>query len=185
MLPHRALPYTPKTAYPTCLTTVSRIMQNLSVIVAVANNNVIGLDNTLPWHLPEDLKRFRALTTGHHIIMGRKTYESLGRLLPGRTTVIVTRNPQYKIEGALIAHSLEAAMALCRNDDEAFLIGGAELYQHGLDLANKLYMTEIAIEVKGDAHFPALDMSQWQESAREAHVSEKGLEFGYVTYVRK
>lgn len=159
-------------------------MLNLSVIVAVAKDNVIGLNNTLPWHLPEDLKRFRALTTGHHIIMGRKTYESLGRLLPGRTTVIVTRNLHYKIEGALIAHSLEAAIALCQNDNEPFLIGGAELYQHGLELANKLYVTEIELEVAGDAHFPALEMSQWQESAREAHVSEKGLKFSYVTYAR-
>lgn len=159
-------------------------MQNLSLIVAVANNGVIGHNNTLPWHLPEDLKRFRALTTGHHIIMGRKTYESLGRLLPGRTTVIVTRNPHYKIEGALIADSLEAAMALCQNDDEAFLIGGAELYQHGLALANKLYVTEIVLDVAGDAHFPVLDMNLWQETAREAHVSEKGLRFSYVTYTR-
>jgi dihydrofolate reductase len=104
----------------------------LSLIVALANNRVIGVNNTLPWHLPEDLKRFRALTTGHHIIMGRKTYESLGRLLPNRTTVIVTRNPNFQVQGALIAHSLEQALALCQDDDEAFLIGGAELYQAGL-----------------------------------------------------
>jgi dihydrofolate reductase len=160
-------------------------MQNLSIIVAIANDGVIGHNNTLPWHLPEDLKRFRALTTGHHIIMGRKTYESLGRLLPGRTTVIVTRNTDYKVEGALIAYSLEAAITLCKGDDEAFLIGGAELYQHGLDLANKLYVTEIGLEVEGDADFPAVDSHQWQESAREAHVSEKGLAFSYVTYLRK
>ena len=161
------------------------MMHNLSVIVAVARNNVIGLDNTLPWHLPEDLKRFRALTTGHHIIMGRKTYESLGRLLPGRTTVIVTRNPNYKIEGALIAGSLEAAIALSQHDDEAFLIGGAELYQHGLELANKLYVTEIALEVVGDAHFPTVNTVEWQETSREAHTSSQGLAFSYVTYVRK
>lgn len=160
------------------------MMQNLSVIVAVANSNVIGHNNTLPWHLPEDLKRFKVLTMGHHIIMGRKTYESLGRLLPGRTTIIVTRNPQYKIEGALIANSLEAAIELSANDEEAFLIGGAELYQHGLELANKLYITEIALDVEGDAHFPALDMNQWQEIAREVHVSEKGLAFNYLTYIR-
>ncbi len=160
-------------------------MQNLSLIVAVAKNGVIGHNNTLPWHLPEDLKRFRALTTGHHIIMGRKTYESLGRLLPGRTTVIVTRNPNYNIEGALIANSLEAAIALCQNDNEAFLIGGAELYQHGLALANKLYVTEIVLDVAGDAHFPELNAEKWQETAREAHVSEKGLEFCYVTYMRR
>ncbi len=160
-------------------------MSKLSLIVAIANNGVIGIDNTLPWHLPEDLKRFKALTMGHHIIMGRKTYDSLGRLLPGRTTVIVTRNADYQVEGALIAHSLEQAIALCGNDDEVFLIGGAELYQAGLSLADKLYITEIDLEVAGDAHFPQINHAQWQETAREAHVSEKGLKFSYVTYQRK
>jgi len=160
-------------------------MTKLSSIVAVANNRVIGIDNTLPWHLPEDLKRFRALTMGHHIIMGRKTYDSLGRLLPGRTTVIVTRNPGYKVEGALVANSLEAAIALCKGDDEAFLIGGAELYQDGLKLSSKLYITEIDLAVKGDAYFPEYSLNEWQETAREAHVSEQGLNFSYVTYERK
>ena len=160
-------------------------MAKLSTIVAIANNRVIGINNTLPWHLPEDLKRFKALTMGHHIIMGRKTYESLGRLLPGRTTVIVTRNPDYKVEGALVANSLEAAIALCKDDDEAFLIGGAELYQDGLKLSSKLYITEIDLTVKGDAYFPEYSLKEWQETAREAHVSEQGLSFSYVTYERK
>ena len=160
-------------------------MANLSLIVAVANNHVIGINNTLPWHLPEDLKRFRALTTGHHIIMGRKTYESLGRLLPGRTTVIVTRNKDYKLEGALVAHSLQAALDLCLNDVEAFVIGGAELYQDGLKLANKLYITEVDLEVAGDAFFPAIDMQEWLETSREAHTSAQGLPFTYLSYTRK
>ena len=160
-------------------------MTQLSTIVAIANNRVIGINNTLPWHLPEDLKRFRALTTGHHIIMGRKTYESLGRLLPGRTTVIVTRNQDYKVAGALVANSLQDAIAQSKGDDEAFLIGGAELYQDGLKLSDKLYITEIDLDVAGDAHFPDFDRSDWQEMAREAHVSEKGLKFSYVTYQRK
>ena len=160
-------------------------MTKLSSIVAVANNRVIGIDNTLPWHLPEDLKRFRALTMGHHIIMGRKTYDSLGRLLPGRTTVIVTRNLDYRVEGALVANSLEAAIALCQGDDEAFLIGGAELYQDGLKLSSKLYITEIDLTVKGDAYFPEYSLNEWQETAREAHVSEQGLGFSYVIYERK
>jgi len=159
--------------------------QNLSVIVAVAHHNVIGYHNTLPWHLPEDLKHFRALTTGHHIIMGRKTYESLGRLLPNRTTVIVTRNKTYKVEGALIANSLEAALALCEGDAEPFLIGGAELYQHGLKLASTLYITELDLEVTGDAFFPLLDLKQWQETSREAHTSARGLSFSYISYLRK
>ena len=160
-------------------------MANLSLIVAVANNHVIGINNTLPWHLPEDLKRFRVLTTGHHIIMGRKTYESLGRLLPGRTTVIVTRNKDYKLEGALVAHSLQAALDLCLNDAEAFVIGGAELYQDGLKLANKLYITEVDLEVAGDAFFPTIDMQKWLETSREAHTSAQGLPFTYLSYTRK
>lgn len=160
-------------------------MTQLSIIVAVAHDGVIGVNNTLPWHLHEDLKRFRALTMGHHIIMGRKTYDSLGRLLPGRTTVIVTRNENYKVEGALVAHSLEAAIALCEDDEEVFLIGGAELYQAGLKLAHKLYITEIELDVVGDAFFPKLVSTEWQETEREAHTSEKGLKFSYVTYLRK
>lgn len=158
--------------------------QNLSLIVAVAKNGVIGKDNTLPWHLPEDLKRFRALTTGHHIIMGRKTYESLGRLLPGRTTVIVTRNTDYTVEGALIAHTLIEAAELCKDDAEAFIIGGAELYKDALKLVNKLYITEIDVAIDGDAFFPEFDSAEWQETLREEHTSAQGLSFSYITLQR-
>lgn len=160
-------------------------MAKLSLIVAVAQNRVIGLNNTLPWHLPEDLKRFRALTTGHHIIMGRKTYESLNRLLPDRTTVIVTRNQAYEVPGALIANSLEQAIALAVNDNEAFLIGGAELYQVGLQLADRLYITEIEAEFTGDAFLPEFELQDWQEVSREESISAKGLPFRYVTYERR
>ena len=160
-------------------------MNIISIIVAMAKNRIIGINNTLPWHLPEDLKRFRALTTGHHIIMGRKTYESLGRLLPGRTTVIVTRNKAYKLEGALIAHSLQDAIKLCLGDDEIFLIGGAELYKDGLKLADRLYVTDVDLDVVGDAFFPVFDLNEWRENDRENHVSEKGLAFSYVVYQRK
>lgn len=159
-------------------------MTHLSLIVAMARDRVIGLNNALPWHLPEDLKRFRALTTGHHIIMGRKTYESLNRLLPDRTTVIVTRNRDYQVPGALIAHSMEEAMALSADDDEAFLIGGAELYHAGLKLADRLYVTEIDAGFAGDAYLPEFDLQDWQEIRREALVSAKGLPFRYITYER-
>jgi dihydrofolate reductase len=159
-------------------------MVSLSLIVAIAKNRVIGVNNTLPWHLPEDLKRFRSLTTGHHIIMGRKTYDSLGRLLPGRTTVIVTRNQNYKVEGAIVVHSLEGAIAACGDDNEAFLIGGAELYKDGLKLANKLYLTEIDAEYEGDAFFPEFEMNEWKEGEREGHQAENGLGFSYITYQR-
>jgi dihydrofolate reductase len=117
--------------------------------------------------------------------MGRKTYESLGRLLPNRTTVIVTRNPNFQVQGALIAHSLEQALALCHDDDEAFLIGGAELYQAGLSLAKKMYVTAIDLEVAGDAYFPEWDVKQWQQTGSEAHTSAEGLPFSYLTYQRQ
>ncbi len=159
-------------------------MSQLSIIVAVANNNVIGINNTLPWHLPEDLKRFKALTMGHHIIMGRKTYESLGRLLPGRTTIIVTRNKHYHVEGAHVVNSLEAALEVSNKDDEAFLIGGAALYKIGLALADKLYLTEVHEEFEGDAILPSFDLAQWQEISREYHEAANGLAFSYVTYKR-
>jgi len=159
-------------------------MTSLSLIVAVSSNGIIGINNTLPWHLPEDLKRFRALTTDHHIIMGRKTYESLNRLLPDRTTVIVTRNRDYSVPGAVITHSLQEAVTKCGDDPEAFLIGGAELYAEGFELADKLYLTEIHAEYEGDAFLPVFDRRQWREISRESHVSANGLSFSYVTYIR-
>ena len=160
-------------------------MTTLSLIVAFANNQVIGINNTLPWHLPEDLKRFRALTMGHHIIMGRKTYESLGRLLPGRTTVIVTRNNDYKIEGALVAHSLQAALLLAANDAEPFVIGGAELYKDGLKHATKLYITEVHAEFAGDAYFSEIDLSHWNLFDKKDHLSVNGIAYSDLVYLRK
>lgn len=157
----------------------------LSMIVATANNGVIGVNNTLPWHLPEDLKRFRALTTGHHIIMGRKTYESLNRLLPDRTTVIVTHNPDYHVEGAIVVHSLEEAIRVTQHDTEAFLIGGAELYRTGLAYIDKLYLTKVDLEVAGDAFLPEIDWSAWQLDEQTAQTSQNGLNFQYLTYRRK
>ena len=160
-------------------------MKNCSLIVAFANHNVIGINNSLPWHLPEDLKRFRALTTGHHIIMGRKTYESLGRLLPGRTTVIVTRNREFKVEGALIAHSLQAALVLAAGDVEPFVIGGAELFKEGLKHATKLYITEVHAEFAGDAFLPEIDLKQWQLSEKKDHIAANGLAYSDLIYLRK
>lgn len=159
-------------------------MTCLSLIAAVARNGVIGRDNTLPWHLPEDLKRFRALTTGHHIIMGRKTYESINRLLPGRTTIIVTRNPDYHVPGALTAASLEQAVELCGDDEEVFLIGGAELFKDGFHLGDKVYLTEIDAEFAGDVFMPPLDPAEWQETLRERHTSEQGWDYTYINYTR-
>lgn len=160
-------------------------MPCLSVIAAVARNRTIGLDNTLPWHLPEDLKHFRNLTMGHHIIMGRKTYESLGRLLPGRTTVIVSRQPGYRVAGAITASSLPEAVAACGADEEVFVIGGAELYREALALADRLYLTEVHAEFAGDAFFPEYDRHTWHETSRESHTSSAGLAFSFVAYRRQ
>lgn len=157
-------------------------MPVLSVIAAVSRNGVIGRHNTLPWHLPEDLKRFRALTMGHPIIMGRRTYESLGRLLPGRQTVIVSRNPAYRVEGARVVATLPQALEVCARDAEAFVIGGAQLYQEALPLADRLYLTRIEADVEGDAFFPAYDGALWREVARESGASAEGLHYHFLIY---
>jgi dihydrofolate reductase len=140
----------------------------VSLIAAVAANGVIGRDGALPWHLPEDLKRFKALTMGHHIIMGRKTYESIGRLLPGRTSVIVTRNRDLKVTGAIVATSIEEAIARCAGDDEVFVIGGAQIYQAALPLADRMYLTLVQVPFEGDTRFPAWDAAEWEPISREA-----------------
>lgn len=160
-------------------------MNKLSIIVAMAKNRTIGMKNTLPWRCPEDMKHFKALTMGHHIIMGRKTYDSIGRPLPGRTTVVVTRDRSLKIEGCLIANSLDEAIAACA-DDEIFVVGGAEIYAQALPLADTLYITEIQQDVEGDAHFPEFENADWQETAREkrSQTEPQPLEYHFVTYRR-
>ena len=159
----------------------------VAIIVAMACNRTIGLNNRLPWHIPADLKRFKSLTMGHHLIMGRKTFDSIGKLLPGRTTVVVTRNPVLKIEGCIMAYSLEDAISACAGDDEIFIVGGAELYALAMPLVDTIYLTEIRQDVAGDAHFPEFDKKQWQELAREQCSQEtpQALEYHFVTYGRK
>jgi len=154
----------------------------VSVIAAMARNRVIGIDNTLPWRLSEDLKHFKALTMGHHIVMGRKTYESIGKPLPGRTMVIVTRDPAYRVEGCLTAHSIDAAIAACAGDAEVFFVGGAELYAQVLPRADRLYLTEIQADFAGDAWFPEFDRASWRERERRENVSADGLAYHFVTY---
>ena len=158
----------------------------ISLIAAMAKNRVIGINNTLPWRLSADLKHFKSLTTGHHILMGRKTYESIGKPLPGRTTVIITRNGDYQAPGCIIAGSVDEAIAACKGDEEIFFVGGAELYSQALSHGDRLYLTEIQQEYEGDARFPEYDRSQWQEVSREKHVDEESqLEYHFVTYDRK
>ncbi len=153
----------------------------------MAKNRTIGINNTLPWRCPEDLKHFKSLTMGHHMIMGRKTFDSIGKPLPGRTTVVVTRNPDLKIEGCIVTHSLDAAIAACAGDNEIFIVGGAELYTQALPLAHKLYLTEIQQKVEGDAHFPLFDLKQWQEVAREPRHQEspQPLSYHFITLQRR
>jgi dihydrofolate reductase len=159
----------------------------VSIIVAMARNHTIGINNTLPWRIPEDLKHFKALTMGHCMIMGRKTFDSIGKPLPGRTSVVVTRNRELQIEGCTMAHSLEEAIAACASEDEIFVVGGAELYAQALPLAGTLYVTEVQQNVAGDAHFPQFERAQWQEISREKHTQEspQALEYHFVTYKRK
>ena len=156
----------------------------ISIIVAMAKNHTIGINNTLPWRCPEDLKHFKSLTMGHHMIMGRKTFDSIGKPLPGRTTVVITRNQHLKIQGCIVTHSLNDAIKACAGDDEVFIVGGAELYTQALPLADKMYITEIQQNVDGDAHFPAFDKQDWQEIARTVHqqVTPQPLSYQFVTY---
>lgn len=128
---------------------------------------VIGAGGTLPWHIPQDLKRFKALTMGHAIIMGRKTHESIGRLLPGRRSIIVTRQPGYAVPGAQVVHSVEAALAVCAGNEEVFVIGGAEIYRELLPRADRIYVTEVQGDYPGDTWFPELSSADWQEVHRE------------------
>jgi len=140
----------------------------ISIIVAMAKNRVIGAKGAIPWHLPEELKRFKRLTLGHHIIMGRRTWESIGRPLPGRTSVIVTRQPGYRVPGAKVAHSLDEAIAACGADDEIFVIGGAELYAQALARAGRLYLTTVDAEVPGDTSMPDYAAGEWREVSGES-----------------
>jgi dihydrofolate reductase len=160
----------------------------LSLIAALAANGVIGRDNGMPWHLPEDLKRFRALTTGHPILMGRKTWDSLGRPLPGRTSIVISRQAGLDLPGALVACSLDEALQLAaasEGGEQAFVIGGAQLYALALPRTDELLLTEIAAPFDGDTSFPEFDRSAWRETARTRAVSAAGLHYAFVDYVRR
>ena len=159
----------------------------ISIIVAMAKNRTIGINNTLPWRCPEDLKRFKSLTMGHHMIMGRKTFDSIGKPLPGRTTVVVTRNQKLTIEGCIVAHSLQQAIAACVNDEEIFIVGGGELYKQALPLADALYLTEIQQDVAGDAHFPEFNNNDWLEVSRDIHsqLQPQPLSYHFLVYRHK
>lgn len=144
----------------------------INIIVAMSKNRVIGDSNTLIWHLPEDLKRFRQLTTGNTIVMGRKTYESIGKPLPNRRSIIITRDPDYSVEGCEVVNSLEEALLLSNND--CFIIGGGEIYRQSVDIADRIYLTLINKEFEGDTSFP--EIKDWVEVSSENFVTD---DFGY------
>lgn len=159
----------------------------IAIVVAMTSNRTIGVNNTLPWRIPEDLRHFKALTMGHHMIMGRKTFVSIGKPLPGRTTVVVTRDRKLTIEGCVVAHSLQEAIAACAGDEKIFVVGGGDIYAQSLPLASRLFVTEIQQAINGDTHFPALDRKEWQEVSREPRRQDlpEPLEYHFVEYHRK
>jgi len=157
----------------------------VSLIVAMDRQRVIGREGRLPWHLPADLQRFKSLTMGHHIIMGRKTWESIGRVLPGRVSVVVTRNPHYAAPGAVVAGSLAQALTMTSGDSEPFVIGGAELFREALPYSRRLYVTEVLAVYSGDVWFPDLPEGAWREVHREHHpATERDPAWNFLIYER-
>ncbi len=156
------------------------------MIVAVATNGVIGRDGELPWHLPDDLKFFKRITLGKPVVMGRKTWESIGRPLPGRHNVIITRSTGYAAEGASVVHSPAKAMDLLADEPEVMIIGGGGIYRAFFEDAACLYVTEVEASVEGDATFPKINEAEWRESSREAHAADErhAHAFQFVTYER-
>lgn len=161
-------------------------MKKLSIIVAMATNRVIGLNNRLPWRLPADLARFKKLTMGHCLLMGRKTFESIGRPLPGRTTVVLTHQEDYAPPTVLVAHSIDEALDMATGD-EVFIAGGAQIYRQTLALTDRLYLTIIDKEFAGDAYFPVYDETNWQLVSQERHPLTATTPFSYsfLVYERK
>ena len=161
------------------------LQPRISLIVAMDRNRGIGIANQLPWKLPEDLAHFKRTTTGHAIIMGRKTFDSIGRPLPGRRNIVVTRNPAWRHEGVITASTPEQACTLAKEEREAFIIGGAELFAQTAALADRMIVTEIAAEFACDTFFPQVDQACWQETGRETcRSAASGLDFAIVTYDR-
>lgn len=161
----------------------------ISIIAAISKNNALGKDNDLIWHLPADLKRFKKITSGHTIIMGRKTFESIGKPLPNRKSIIITRNTNYQIEGCTIVHSLDEAIAKLADEEKAFIIGGAQIYKQSLEnnIADQLDITFVHQEFEADAFFPNIDTEVWKEVAREdCKADEKNnYDYSFVTFKKR
>jgi dihydrofolate reductase len=157
----------------------------VSIVVAISENHVIGKDNKLLWYLPNDLKHFKDITTGHTVIMGRKTYDSVGKPLPRRRNIVITRQP-LKIEGCEVVNSVEAALALCTGESEAFIVGGAEIYRLAMKLTNRIYLTIVHKEFEGDSFFPEFDNAEWKEVSREDYQPDdkNRIPYSFITLVR-
>lgn len=158
----------------------------VTIVVAISQNHVIGKDNKLLWHLPNDLKHFKNITTGHTVIMGRKTYDSVGKPLPKRRNIIVTRQA-ITIEGCEVVNAIESALALCVGEDEVFIVGGAEIYKLAMQLTNRIYLTIIHQSFEGDTFFPEIDESEWKPVYREDHQPDEknNLAYSFITYEKR
>jgi dihydrofolate reductase len=159
-------------------------MTRIYLVVAIARNGVIGANGKLPWHLPEDLRHFKRVTLGHPVIMGRRTWESLGKPLPGRENIVVSRRAGFEAPGAHVASSLAAALALCHDAPVACVIGGSALFAEALPIADGLIVTEIHKDYAGDTWFPDWDRKAWRVSQKETHTSTEGVRFDFVLYER-
>ena len=159
----------------------------ITLIVAVGKNNELGKENDLVWHLPNDFKRFKKLTTGHHIIMGRKTFESFPKPLPNRVHVVITRNEDYKREGTIIVHSMKEALQITKNDTQPFIIGGGEIYSLGVPIADKIELTRVHGSFDADTFFPEIQINEWELIKEEHHDIDENHKYAYtyLTYLRK
>jgi dihydrofolate reductase len=155
-------------------------MNKLSIVVAISANNAIGKNNQLLWHLPADLKHFKEITSGHTIIMGRKTYDSIGRPLPNRRNIVITRKTDLQIENVEIVNSLQQAISLCEKEEEVFIIGGAEIYKSSISLVNRIYLTTIHQEYEADVFFPELKTEEWLETFQEYHKADEKNNVAYT-----
>ncbi len=159
----------------------------ITIIAAAGKNNELGKDNDLVWHLPDDFKRFKKLTTGHHIIMGRKTFETFPKPLPNRTHIVITRNKKYKKEGAVVVNTLQQALEIAKNDEQPFIIGGGEIYKLAMDISDKIELTRVHATFEADTFFPEIDLNKWKLVNEKYHPKDErhNFDFTYLTYERK
>lgn len=158
-------------------------MPKISLVVAISKNNGIGKNNQLLWHLPNDLKFFKRTTSGHTVIMGRKTYESIGKALPNRRNIVITRQLDFHPENVEVVNSLEQALQACQSNEEVFIIGGAEIYKQTLPLADRLYLTKVNVELEADAFFPTIQLDEWNIVEHESHIADEKHAYDYEFFI--